>query len=217
MKYYPISLDISNRRCVIVGGGEVAERKAGRLIESGAEVVVVSRRLTPVLERFRDGGRIRHVPAEYDKSLLEGAFLVFGTTDDPAVNEQVFRDARELGILVNVADDPKRCDFILPSLFERGDLQIAVSTGGKSPALARRLREEIEGLYGPEYAVYLSLLGDLRKKLMARGFPQHENKRLFEAVIASDLLNCIRSGERERAAGIIRGLTGVDLDLKEHL
>ncbi len=194
----------------------MAERKAGRLLDSGAEVDIVSQELTPALERLRDSGRIRQIGTAYESSLLDGAFLVFGTTDDTAVNEQVFRDARTRGILVNIADDPGRCDFILPSLFEQGDLQVAVSTGGKSPALARKLREEIETLYGPEYAGYLSLLGDLRKRLLAKGLPQPENKRIFEAVVNSDLLDCIRKGDRQRAAGTVRGLTGVDLDLERY-
>ncbi len=194
----------------------MAERKAERLLDSGAEVDIVSRELTPALERLRYSGRIRQIGTAYESSLLDGAFLVFGTTDDTAVNEQVFRDARTRGILVNIADDPGRCDFILPSLFEQGDLQVAVSTGGKSPALARKLREEIETLYGPEYAGYLSLLGDLRKRLLAKGLPQPENKRIFEAVVNSDLLDCIRKGDRQQAAGVLRGLTGVDLDLERY-
>ena len=214
MKYYPVSLNISGKSCIIVGGGEVAERKARRLLESGADVTVVSEKLTPALEQLRDDSRIRHVCAAYTAPCLEGAFLVFGTTDDEGVNSRIFRNARERGILVNIADDPLKCDFILPSLFEQGDLQIAVSTGGKSPALARQVRTEVEAMYGAEYAVYLMILGELRKRVIAGGRPSMENKQLFEAVVNSDILDMIRRGDRRSAEQLIFNITGVDMDLE---
>ena len=214
MKYYPISLDLSGRACVIVGGGEVAERKVMRLLDCGAEVSVISETLTPGLEQMKRAGKIRHLASTYAEPVLDGAFLVFGTTDDAGVNEAVCRDARKRGILVNIADDPKRCDFILPSFCEQGDLQIAVSTGGKSPALARRVRMELESLYGPEYAVYLAILGELRKAVVSRGCPSAENKKLFEAVVESDILDKIRRGEREQVERLIRELTGVEMNLE---
>jgi precorrin-2 dehydrogenase/sirohydrochlorin ferrochelatase len=216
MKYYPISLDITNRKCIVVGGGEVAERKIQRLLDSGADVSVISEELTSDLKLLVEERKIKFVEASYDRSHLDGAFLVFGTTDDGTVNEKVFRDARERGILVNVADDPKRCDFILPSLLEQGDLQISVSTGGKSPALARKLRTDLEAMYGPEYAVYLKILGDLRKKIISGGKSSEENKKVFEAIINSDIFEKIRMNQWDNVKALIRKLTGEDLDINRY-
>ena len=117
------------------------------------------------------------------------------------VNERIARDARARGIPVNIVDDPARCDFILPSVVERGDLAIAVSTGGRSPALAKKLRTELEGAYGPEYAVLLEILGELREKVIAGGRPSAENRELFEAVVVSDILDHIRAGRWETGGG----------------
>jgi len=149
MRYYPIGLDIAERRCLVVGGGEVGQRKAERLLECGARVTVVGRELTRRLEGLVREGRVGHIAADYDKSHLEGVFLVIGATDDGDVNERIFRDARRKGVLANIVDDPGRCDFILPALCRQGDLVITVATGGRSPALAKKLRQELEERYGP--------------------------------------------------------------------
>ena len=212
MKYYPVSLNLSGRRCVVIGGGTVAERKVERLLDCAAVVTVVSERLSEALTRLREEGGLVHVCAAYDTAFLKDAFLVFGTTDDPRVNDRIFEDARRMGILVNIADDPAHCDFILPSLCEQGDLQIAVSTGGKSPALARRVREDVEALYGPEYAIYLMVLGELRKKVVARGRPSDDNKRIFEAVVASSILDLIRTGDRAAVRQLLFDLAGEDME-----
>ena len=128
---------------------------------------VIGKSLTPALAALKGEGRIVHHAADYHEDQLRGAFLVIGATDSDAVNERIARDARARGIPVNIVDDPARCDFILPSVVERGDLAIAVSTGGKSPALAKKLRKELEGAYGPEYAVLIEILGELREKVIA--------------------------------------------------
>jgi len=141
--------------------------------------------------------------------------MVICATDDKEVNEQVMRDCRSRGIPVNVVDDPERCDFILPSIAEQGDLMIAVSTGGKSPALAKRLRKEMERKYGPEYRELLNIMGKLRSRIVARGRPSEENRAVFEAVINSDILEELRRGDMARVKVIIRELTGEDLELKE--
>ncbi|MBA7565306.1 Siroheme synthase [subsurface metagenome] len=212
MQFYPVCLDISGERCVVVGGGEVAERKVIGLLECGAKVVLVARALTPGLRAMKDAGRIEQAPDDYKEEYLEGAFLVIGATDRDDVNERVSRDARDRGILVNVVDVPARCNFIVPSVFRRGDLLVAVSTGGKSPALARRLREEIEERYGPEYGTLLEIMGDLRGKIIARGGASAENRVLFESVLDSDILRYIREGKGDRVREIIRDLTGEDIE-----
>jgi precorrin-2 dehydrogenase/sirohydrochlorin ferrochelatase len=206
-------MDITARRCVVVGGGAVAERKVLRLIGCGAAVEVVAPDLTPALARLKQEGRIVHHAAVYAKPLIRGAFFVIGATDSEAVNDRISRDARALGIPVNIVDDPGRCDFILPSLVERGELLIAVSTGGGSPALAKRMREELERAYGPEYGVLVGILRRLREKVIEQGRPSEENRALFEAVVVSDVLDLIRAGHWAEVRALIRRLTAVDLEV----
>jgi precorrin-2 dehydrogenase/sirohydrochlorin ferrochelatase len=215
VRYYPLFLDISRRLCVVVGGGNVSERKVGSLLACGARVEVVGKTLTPALAGLKGEGRIVHREADYHADQIRGAFLVIGATDNDVVNERISRDARARGIPVNIVDDPARCDFILPSVVERGDLAIAVSTGGRSPALAKKLRTELEGAYGPEYARLLDILGELREKVIAGGRPSSENRELFEAVVASDILDHIRAGRWERVEALIRELTGVKMEVSE--
>ncbi|MDD5723714.1 MAG: bifunctional precorrin-2 dehydrogenase/sirohydrochlorin ferrochelatase [Syntrophales bacterium] len=211
MQFYPVCLDISNERCVVVGGGAVAERKVISLLECGAKVVLVAKDLTPELRVMKDAGKIERVSDNYKEEYLEGAFLVIGATDREDINERISMDARDRGILVNIVDVPARCNFIVPSVFRRGDLLVAVSTGGKSPALARRLREEIEERYGPEYGTLLEIMGDLRGRIIARGVLSAENRVLFESVLDSDILRHIRAGKGERVREIIMDLTGEDI------
>lgn len=214
MRYYPLFLDISQRLCVVVGGGNVAERKVERLLECGAHVEVVGKRLTPALAALAAGGRIVHHDTDYEEALIRGAFLVIGATDSDAVNGRIAADARALGIPVNIVDEPARCDFILPSLIEQGDLTIAVSTGGKSPALAKKLRMELEAAYGREYAILLRIMGELREKIIAGGRSSAENRELFEAVVSSRILDHIRAGRWQEVKFLIRELTGVEMEVE---
>ena len=151
MKYYPIFLDIKDKKCVIVGGGEVAARKAERLLDCGAKVFVISPKLSPEIAALKEKNMICHIAAQYTGDLINEAALIIGATDDEKTNAQISLDARGKGIPVNIVDDPQKCDFILPAVVQRGDLAITIGTGGKSPALARHLREELESKYGPEF------------------------------------------------------------------
>ncbi|MGD0274702.1 MAG: bifunctional precorrin-2 dehydrogenase/sirohydrochlorin ferrochelatase [Syntrophales bacterium] len=211
LKYYPIFLNVHGRRCIVVGGGRVAERKVMRLHEGGASVVVIDRTLTPSLESLKINGLIEHIDGFYESGYLKGAFLVIGATDDPGTNDRIFGDARGTGILVNIVDDPKRSDFILPSLMERGDLVIAVSTGGKSPALAKHLRQDLEGRFGPAYGAMLKLLGLLRDRMSSRSGPSGMNQAVFEALIHSDLLTEIQGGNRNAIKGLVWEIAGEEL------
>ena len=213
MKYYPVYLDITNKRCVIVGGGDVAERKAERLLDFGARVTVIGKTLTPLLETMKREGRIEHIHADYDGALIGNAFMLIGATDRDDINTRISLDGKHKGILVNIVDDPAKCDFILPSLVQQGDLAIAISTGGKSPALAKKLREELEKRYGPEYEALLHMLGKLREKVVARGYASDENKRLFEAVIDSDIIQHIQDKNWEQVKKIIYEITGVEIEV----
>jgi len=217
MKFYPVSLDISNKKCVVVGGGEVAERKVTGLLECGARVVLVGKSITPGLRAMKDTGDIEHVPDDYREEHITDAFLVIGATDRDDVNESVYRYSHSRGILVNIVDEPARCDFIVPAVFRRKDLLIAISTGGKSPALARTLRETMEGTYGSEYGILLDIMGDLRRRIIARGATSAENKQIFESVLDSDILRYIREEEWDKARDIIRNRTGENMELRDFL
>ncbi|MGZ6225825.1 MAG: precorrin-2 dehydrogenase/sirohydrochlorin ferrochelatase family protein, partial [Syntrophales bacterium] len=208
VKYYPLFLDITNRRCVVVGGGDVAERKVARLLDFGAHVVVAGKTLTPGLEAVKKEGKIKHIDADYDRSFIDDAFLVIGATDHDDVNAKIARDGKEKGILVNIVDDPDKCDFILPSLIMQGDLLVAISTGGKSPALAKKLREDMEQLFGAEYQTLLELMGQLREKLVVKGRSPDENRRVFETVVHSDILKHIKDKNWDEVKKIIYDITG---------
>jgi precorrin-2 dehydrogenase/sirohydrochlorin ferrochelatase len=214
-KFYPLFLNISGKKCVVVGGGRVAERKVERFLHFGAVVDVVSRQITPLLDEYSREGKIVHRKTEYESAVLSGAFLVIAATDDPSVNARVAKDARNRGIPVNVVDDPRGCDFIVPSLVEQGDLSIAVSTGGKSPALAKKIRKDLEGLYGNEYSLLLEILGELRERMIAEGRDPDENRQGFEAVVYSEILDYIRTGRLNEIGALIRRLTGVEIEVKK--
>jgi precorrin-2 dehydrogenase/sirohydrochlorin ferrochelatase len=213
VRYYPVNLDIRGKRCVVVGGGAVAGRKVERLLECGAKVSVMSEKLSPALEELKETGAIEHVPSDYDERHLRGAFLVVGATDRDEVNGRISADCRRAGILVNIVDEPARCDFILPSLVQRGDLQIAVSTAGRSPALAKKLRVELAERYGHAYGTLAAILGELRAEVMKSGGTADGRGKVFEALVNSDLLEAIERGDRERVRSIIRDLAGLEFDV----
>jgi precorrin-2 dehydrogenase/sirohydrochlorin ferrochelatase len=213
VRYYPLFLDISRRRCVVVGGGNVAERKVERLLSCGARVEVVGKILTSALEALKGRGEIIHHDADYEAARISGAFLVIGATDSETVNERIARDARGMGIPVNIVDDPARCDFILPSIVEQGDLCIAVSTGGRSPALAKKLRVELEAVYGPEYAILLEIMGELREKVIGEGHTTTENRHCFASVVSSEILDHIRAKRWDCVKQLIAELTGVKMEV----
>jgi siroheme synthase-like protein len=168
MSYFPIYLEMAGRRCLVVGGGEVAERKVASLLEAGAKVAAISPEATDNLLHWSRENRIEFIARRYQSGDLAGYDLVFVATDEPDVSTQVCNEARRLGVWVNAADDPARCDFILPSVLRRGDLTVAVSSGGRSPALARVIREELELYFTEEYALLALLAAEVRDELRAR-------------------------------------------------
>ncbi len=173
MRYYPVCVDMAGRACLVVGGGAVAERKASGLLESGARVTVVSPALTARLEAWAHEGQIRVIRRGYEIGDLADQSLVFVATDDGEVNAAVAADARAAGVLINAADDPAHCDFIIPAVLTRGALTVAVSTGGASPALSRAVRDELETHFDREdYASLLEVAADARARLRERSAPQ---------------------------------------------
>jgi len=210
LKYYPVFWNIAGRKCVVVGGGDVAARKVTRLLDCNAKVCVVSPGLVPELEELKRNRLIDHVNDAYESKYLNGAVLVIGATDDEKINDAISKDAKEKNLPVNIVDDPQKCDFILPSLIERGDLTIACSTGGQSPALARYLREELELVYGEEYAVLASILGQLRTKMEKNA---GVGKTWFNQLMSAGLLDAIRIRDTRKVKTIVRDITGEEIIL----
>ena len=196
MKYYPVCLDINKRKCLVVGGGAVGTRKVKSLVECGAIVTVVALAASDELERMAAAGIITLEKRAYDTADLTGVFLVFGATSDMSLNDRISRDAEDLKILCNIADFPQACNFILPSVLQRGDLQIAISTSGKSPAFARYLRKTLENRFGSEYDDFLRLMGLIRDKLLAEEHAPEEHKPLFERLVNSGLPDLIRDNRK---------------------
>ena len=192
MKYYPVNLDIRNRNCLVVGGGGVGTRKVISLIACGAAVTVVSPAVTSKLSDLAAEERIQIKQRAYHQSDLEGMFLVIGATSDEALNQQISTDAEKRNLLCNIADVPKACNFILPAVVRRGDLIIAISTSGNSPAFAKKLRKQLEAQFGEEYARLLGLMGAIRKKLLAQAHEPEAHKHLFEQLLDTGLLDMIR-------------------------
>jgi precorrin-2 dehydrogenase/sirohydrochlorin ferrochelatase len=193
MSFYPICLDLEARPCVVVGGGRVAERKVLGLLSCKAHVSVISPVLTEELLLQHADGNIQWIDREYRQGDLGQAFLAIAATDDEETQKQVYEEADTNNLLLNVADVPQRCNFILPATARQGDLAISVSTAGKSPALARKIRMELEKRYGPEYRVLVDILGVLRPQVLASGLRQSENEQLFKQLLHDDMAEWIRN------------------------
>ncbi len=210
MKYYPVFLDIKGKTCVIVGGGEVALRKAERLLDCGAKVSIISPKLAPELAALKDKNLITYIAAEYSGDLIDEAALIIGATDNEKTNARISKDARAKGIPVNIVDDPQKCDFILPSIVQRGNLEIAIGTGGKSPALASYLREELERQYGKEYEIFLNILGNLRTKMEKNA---GIGKDWFTSLMALGILDFIKDKDIKKVKEIVKKITGEEVEI----
>lgn len=194
-RYYPMMLDLAGKPVTVVGGGTIALDKVELFLNFGAAVTVVSPDLHPDLQELLATGRIRHVSRPYRRGDVEGAAIVVAATDDRRVNSLVAADARAAGIPVNVVDTPAECTFIVPSVVTQGDLVIAVSTGGASPALSKRIRRQLEARYGPEYAELLELLRQTRERLMREGAPFVDRQGFFECALGADTLDLVQRGD----------------------
>lgn len=169
MRYYPVFLDIAGKPVVVIGGGNIAHQKVVGLLKAEAEVTVVSPELNEELAALASEGRFRHLKRDYQPGDLEGYTLAFVATDDRSVNATVADEGKERRVWVNAVDDPPYCDFIMPGIAQKGDLIIAISTSGRSPAMARKMREEIEAFLTDDYAAMLELAAEVRAELREKG------------------------------------------------
>ena len=183
MSLYPIFLKLEGRKVLIVGGGSVAEQKIEGVLRSATDVTVISPEVTERISRWAAEGRLKHMAIEYRAGAAQGYFLVIACTDSEPVNRAVYDEASESGAIVNAVDDPDYCNFYAPAVVNRGDFQIAISTGGASPALAQRVRRELEQKYGEEYGPWTSWLGRTRAALRET-LPRNENRKQLIRMLA---------------------------------
>jgi precorrin-2 dehydrogenase/sirohydrochlorin ferrochelatase len=186
MSLFPIFLKLVGRRCLVVGAGKVGEPKIQSLLSANARVVVVAPEATAAVQDWAQSGAIDWKRRSFEPTDLDSVFLVISATSSDDVNESVFLEARQRGILCNSVDDPEHCDFFYPAIVRRGDFQIAISTGGHSPALAQRLRSELEAQFGPEYASWVSELGRVREQLFGTDIDPEKRRQLLHELASKE-------------------------------
>lgn len=180
--YYPIFLNLKKRLCLIIGGGQVAERKAVILIKCGANVRVIAPSITKRLIALEEKGKLEIIKRDYKKGDLEGAFIVFAATDKKEVNRQIKKDAEEMGIIANIVDDPDFCDFIVPSMVKKGPVTIAISTSGTLPMFARVFKEKIKQVLTEDHIKYVKKIGRLRKIILKEVLDPKQRKIIMRQI-----------------------------------
>jgi precorrin-2 dehydrogenase/sirohydrochlorin ferrochelatase len=208
---YPIYLVLKDKPVVVIGGGNVAERKILGLLDTGAKITVIAPRVTDRIKSLVSEGRLRLEQRSTRERDLAGQPVVFVATDSDEINRRVSSLARGCGALVNCVDTPEECDFFVPSFFRRGSLSFAISTGGRIPALAKRMREKLQGIFGEEYAEYVELLAMGRERIIeATPHSYRKKKELIEKLIDTDLISLLREGKKKEAVDLVEGF------LQEH-
>ncbi len=201
--YYPILMDLKGRACLIVGGGNVAARKAGSLADAGARVTIVAPQLGDETKALCDAGKAEWVSDVFRPEQMDNATLVIASTDDDEVNRNVYDAAMSRSLPVNVVDQPELCTFIVPSVVRRGDLTIAISTSGKSPAVAKSVRKRLEQEFGEEWGAYLELMGEARILAREKINDQKAREHFFNRLTSSDLFERVQNGEIDDARKMI--------------
>jgi precorrin-2 dehydrogenase/sirohydrochlorin ferrochelatase len=217
MTYYPIFLDLNNQNVVVVGGGEVAERKIKNLLTYGCTIYISSPHLTPYLQQLVATKKIHHIPYESLDTYIDDTFMVIAATDDAEVNSRIASLAKKHGLLINTVDQPKDCNFIMPSIVKRGNLQIAISTAGKSPALAKKIRKSLESTFPPEYDSFAELLGIIRTKLLSQNQPSSKNKIIFQQLVDSNLLEMITHKNWDGMRATLKSILGEGFSIEDTL
>jgi len=200
MKPYPIFLiGLEHRHCIVIGGGREAQYKVKGLLDCRAKVTVISPELSWQLQEWAEAEQITWLPRSYRPGDLRQAYLVIAERADPERNAQIWQEAEAEGALVNIMDDVDHCSFVAGSVVRQGKLTMAISTSGATPALSVRLRERFEREFGPEYALFLAWLAELRPAIAIRYAQFHERRECWYALVDSDILDLLRDGQLERA------------------
>lgn len=196
---FPIFLKLDGRRVLVVGAGTIAEQKLGGLLQSGAEIHVVAPNARELVQRLAREHRVCWSQREYTDVDLSAVVMVVAATGDPAVNERIYRDADARGVLCNTVDEPERCHFFYPAVVQRGDLQIAISTAGHSPALAQRIRKELEERFDAGYGDWLNWLGGVRRHLFGRSIDPQRRRTVLHRIARADVYENYRRAQARRA------------------
>jgi len=205
MRYYPIFVNLKNKDCLVVGAGEVGKRKSQSLLEAGAKSVLILDTNAAVagLKSILDMENVQFESREFKESDLDGKFLVMACTSNQQVNGWISQLCEDREILCNIADQPEKSSFIVPATFKRGDLTMAMSTAGKSPAMARRIRRELQEKFGDEYAQMLTLMGRIRPLLLELGMDTQDNTTVFRELVNSNLLQALGKHDLDAAREIL--------------
>jgi len=215
MPLYPVNLKITNRLCVVIGGGVVAARKVGSLLFCGARVRVISPDVVDDIRQLAQAGKIELRQRNYARGDLQGVFLAIAATDRPDVQRQIADEAAGLSVLLNSADDPAVCDFQVPSKLRRGELLITISTGGASPALSKQIREKLEVEFGPEYGVVVTLLARLRELVVQGCEDTESHAKVFYDVLGLDIVESVRKAEWPNLQRALAEILPADVDASE--
>ena len=199
MSLFPLFLKLEGRRCLVVGAGNVAQSKIRSLLDSGAKVRVIAPQANTAVEEWARAGVITWEARSFEAADLEGTFLVIAATSSSAVNGTIFREAQQRNILCNAVDDPEHCDFYYGAIVRRGQLQVAISTEGQSPALAQRIRRELEAQLGPEYAGWVEELGKVREQVFATDIEPESRRQLLHELASRDAFAARQSRPREKS------------------
>ena len=202
--FYPVFLNLTGRRCVIIGGGQIAEGKISKLLDSGAKIIVISPDATQDIRSFAERGQIELDLRKYQQGDLQGAFLVIAATNDRVVNQEIFEEAEKQGILLNAVDDMPRCSFIAPSIVEKGPVTVAISTGGASPALARKLRENMEVSSALDWADATGVLSKARQIIKDKQIAVDPQR--WQCCMTDELLTMIQAGHENEALDLLMDL-----------
>ena len=201
---FPIFLKLEGRRVLVVGAGTIAEQKLDGLLRAGADIYVVAPFAKDSIQQFARENRLRWSQREFTSSDLDQAVMVIAATGNPEINERIYRDAEIRGVLCNAVDEPERCHFYYPAVVQRGDLQIAISTAGHSPALAQRIRKQLEQQFDIGYAEWLNWLGQVRRRLFSRAIDPQRRRNILHRIVRAEVYGRFARAQQTRRAGVSR-------------
>ena len=215
MRYYPIFVDLSGQPCLVIGGGSVAERKVESLLNADGQVTVISPTLTNQLQAWAAEQRITTFERLYQPGDMHDFGLVFAATSDETLHHRIAAEAKQAGIFLNVVDRPALCSFIVPAMLSQGDLTLAISTAGASPAMAKKIRQELAPQFGPEYALALQLLARVRERMNHEDVSSEERQRRFTALVDSPVLDYLRERQIDKLNSLLKQTIGETCSLEQ--